>query len=156
MKKLRFIWIGKLKKKFWQDAAQHYWQRLEKYYSLEEICLKDGPAQLEAAERIEAEGQNISKKISPKDLLITLDEKGRTLSSPALANKLQNWLEEPSTSPCFVIGGAFGLSSAIKQKSQFILSLGPLTLPHDLARIVLLEQIYRAATINLGLPYHHC
>ncbi|MFP4429163.1 MAG: 23S rRNA (pseudouridine(1915)-N(3))-methyltransferase RlmH, partial [Desulfovermiculus sp.] len=105
--------------------------------------------------RMQIEAQTILAKTSTQDRLISLDSQGMSLSSPQLAAKLTSWLESPGQNPCFLLGGVDGLATKLIAQSSFVLSLGPLTLPHELARIVLLEQLYRASTIIHNHPYHH-
>ena len=88
-------------------------------------------------------------------MVISLDRKGRLFTSRQLSSALKVWLETPGRTPCFVIGGAYGLSRDVVSRSDLTLSLGPMTLPHELARVVLLEQLYRADAILRNLPYHH-
>jgi len=152
--KIKFIWIGKIKKKFCQEAVDHYWQRLNKYYALEEVCLKP-TATSSSCLQIERETEKIRKKLTSKDYTICLDRQGQKLTSPMLANKLNSWFNTPLTKPCFIIGGAYGLDKRFKEDCSYLLSFGPMTFPHELSRIMLLEQIYRATTINFNHPYHH-
>ncbi|MFW5722135.1 MAG: 23S rRNA (pseudouridine(1915)-N(3))-methyltransferase RlmH [Desulfohalobiaceae bacterium] len=152
---LKFVWIGKLRKRFWLDAAAHYAGRLKHRYRLEEICLKDGSASLRPESRAGQEGADILKRISRQDMVISLDRKGRLFTSRQLSSALSGWVETPGRTPCFVIGGAYGLSRDVVSRSDLTLSLGPMTLPHELARVVLLEQLYRADAILRNLPYHH-
>ncbi|MFO8033406.1 MAG: 23S rRNA (pseudouridine(1915)-N(3))-methyltransferase RlmH [Desulfohalobiaceae bacterium] len=154
-KNLGFIWIGKLKKSFWQEAVQHYWRSLSRYYRLQEVCLKNAPASMGPEQSRQEESKRIQQRLASRDKRIVLDIKGRALSSPELAKMLQLWLQDSERRPCFVLGGSFGLDSAICSRADFLLSLGPITLPHELARVVLLEQLYRASCINLNHPYHH-
>lgn len=153
--RIKLICIGKIKRSYWQDAAADYMHRISKYYALEVSELKDGPKHLSPQERIQVETQAIQAKISSRDMSICLDSRGRTLSSPQMGQKLKAWLEEPGSCPCFILGGAYGLAEQVTAKSSMLLSFGPMTLPHELARIVLLEQLYRASTIIHNHPYHH-
>ena len=153
-KNITFIWIGRLKKDFWQKAAAHYWQRLGNFFKLQEISLKQAPSSLGPAQSAKHESSRIMQKTAYQERIIALDRQGRSCSSKALAQKLQEWTFDEYR-PCFVLGGAYGLDQELCSKAHFVLSLGPMTLPHELARIVLLEQLYRAACINVGHPYHH-
>ncbi|MBN2141251.1 MAG: 23S rRNA (pseudouridine(1915)-N(3))-methyltransferase RlmH [Desulfovibrionaceae bacterium] len=155
MKTLGFIWVGRLKRPFFQAAAEHYLERLARSFDLERTVVKDAPARLGPAEKAAREGRDILARLGPRDMACVLDERGQALSSGALAERLKTWIEDPVRRPCFVLGGAFGLSDEVRQRAGVLLSLGPLTLPHELARVVLLEQIYRASTIIRGAPYHH-
>lgn len=155
MRQVRCVFVGKLKNPAYKDLAAEYAKRLGRYYPVRETCIKDAPGGLSGAERIRREGEAILAEISPRDLLVCLDERGTSMTSPALADKLQTWLEDPAQAPCFVVGGSLGMADAVLKQARVRLSLGPMTLPHELCRVVLLEQIYRAATILRGHPYHH-
>jgi 23S rRNA (pseudouridine1915-N3)-methyltransferase len=155
MKKLKFLWVGKLKKGHWQDAAAYYHKAIKRHYPVTEVIVKDAPGHLETEAKKEWEGKKILEKLDPQDFPVALDEHGATMTSPALAKSLTKWSEDPATAPCFIIGGAFGLSQDVLNKCRFTLSLSPMTFPHELARVLLLEQLYRAASIQKGLPYHH-
>ncbi|MDY7000208.1 MAG: 23S rRNA (pseudouridine(1915)-N(3))-methyltransferase RlmH [Thermodesulfobacteriota bacterium] len=155
MKKIKFLWVGKLKKPFYQEACGHYWNALGHGYGLEETLIKDAPAKLAVPERCAWEGKKILEKLGPGDMAVVLDEREKTLSSMELSAWLKTWIEDPAKSPCFILGGAYGLSKEVLERADFSLSLGPMTFPHELARLILLEQLYRAASILKGSPYHH-
>lgn len=155
MKKLKFLWIGRLKKPFWKEAAGHYLAALGRMHGLEEAVLKDAPGGLAPAEAAAWEGRKVLEKLGPSDFLVCLDERGKAVDSVKLSELLRTWLEDPARTPCLVVGGAHGLSPEVLARADLKLSLGPMTLPHELARVVLLEQLYRAASILRGLPYHH-
>ncbi len=151
-KSLRIISVGALKTPHWKDACTHYSKRLTPWCKIDNRIVKDGDSALPIAQRNLKEGQKIIAAINPKDHLICLDEGGKILSSKQFANLLDK-LE--SRTPCFIIGGAYGLDEAVKKACHTSLSLGPMTLPHELAHVVLLEQLYRAFTILRKIPYHH-
>ncbi|OEU68584.1 MAG: 50S rRNA methyltransferase [Desulfovibrio sp. S3730MH75] len=155
MSKLRFIWVGKLKEPFFKDAAAHYSKKLGRFHKLDETILKDAPGKLPSEDKVLREGKSIITKIRPSDMVICLDETGIELTSVQLSKKLQIWTEDPNLTPCFIIGGPFGLSDEVKNVARDQLSLSKMTLPHELARTMLLEQLYRAASILRGSPYHH-
>ncbi|XPV76215.1 MAG: 23S rRNA (pseudouridine(1915)-N(3))-methyltransferase RlmH [Desulfovibrio sp.] len=155
MNQIRFLWVGKLKEKFFAQACEHYTKKLSRFHKLEETIVKDAPSKLPPEQKSQKECEAILGKITPKDMLICLDETGKEMTSRELAKELQKWIDSPNTRPCFVIGGPFGLSDEIKKKCKVMISLSQMTLPHELARTTLLEQLYRAASINKGLPYHH-
>jgi len=152
---IKIISIGKIRKSYWREAAATYVQRIGRFCSLNIVELKDGPKHLPSKERMQVEAQAIRAKASSQDILICLDSQGRSLASPQLASRVTSWLDSPGRTPCFVLGGAYGLSQQLIEQSSYLLSLGPMTLPHELARIVLLEQLYRALTIIHHHPYHH-
>jgi 23S rRNA (pseudouridine1915-N3)-methyltransferase len=117
--------------------------------------VRDAPAGLAPAEAMAVEGRRILDKAGPADFLVVLDEGGEALRSVDLAQRLRAWTEAPATVPCFVVGGAHGLGAEVLAAARVRLALGPMTLPHELARVLLLEQLYRAASILRQLPYHH-
>lgn len=153
MKKLRIICIGKLKTDCWKAAAALYIRRLNKWRAIELLELKDVEAP--PGERSTLESKNILQRLETRDCAIALDEHGTSWSSSQLATFLKSTDERAVKRPTFIIGGPFGLSKELLQKCQICLSLSQMTLPHELARVVLLEQIYRAETIITGIPYHH-
>jgi 23S rRNA (pseudouridine1915-N3)-methyltransferase len=154
MKTIRILAVGRLKTPFWLAASQHYQGRLAHSFRLEEILVKDAPAGASPQERRETEARRLSGAIRPGDIRICLDERGTARTSEAFAAFLQGLFHSGRT-PCFLLGGPFGLADSLKTRSDHLLSLGPLTLPHELARVVLLEQIYRARTILDKTGYHH-
>ena len=155
MNQIKFLWVGKLKEKFFSQACDHYQKKLSRFHKTEEVIIKDAGGKLPSVKKSEDECSRILGKVTPKDMLICLDETGKELTSRELAKELQKWIDMPNVRPCFVIGGPFGLSDEIKSKCKVMISLSRMTLPHELARTMLLEQLYRAASINKGLPYHH-
>lgn len=155
MKDLKCIFVGKLKEPWAKSACEHYAGAVKRFQQIEQVAVKDAPGSLPEKERRKQEGERILDKIEASDFVIALDEHGRSMASKKLASKLQAWIEDPGRRPCFVVGGAFGLSKAVLERSDFTMSFGPMTLPHELARVVLLEQLYRAHSILRGSPYHH-
>ncbi len=158
MANLRIICVGRLKKPFWKQAAQHYLDALSRLLKVELIEVRDAPGAMTPAERPAFEGALVLDRLGPGDLPVCLDQHGRKASSEELAGLLGSWLDDPALTPCLVVGGAFGLPPEVLRpagRRSDRLSLGPMTLPHELARVVLLEQVYRAASILRGLPYHH-
>lgn len=155
MQGVKCMYFGKLKNDWAKKACDHYARAFRRFHRLDEAILKDAPGSLDQDDRRKDEGQRLLQKIGPGDRLIALDEGGKGLSSTDLAKHLQRWIEDPGKTPCFAIGGAFGFSTEVLDRADFTLSLGPMTLPHELARVVLLEQLYRAASILKGAPYHH-
>lgn len=154
MKRLRILAVGRLKTPCWLAAAAYYQQRLHKSLRLEESLVKDADPGLPLEARKRQEGERLRKQARPGEMRICLDENGRGLTSPEFAALLGRAWDRGRT-PCFIIGGAYGLDAATLEAAELRLSLGPLTLPHELARIVLLEQLYRAENILAGTGYHH-
>lgn len=153
------ICIGKLKEKYWTAAIDEYSKRLKGYCSLDIIELKEarlpdkaGPAEELAVK--EAEGEEILKKIKDNQYVITLEVKGKMLSSEKLAEKIDALGLEGNSNVVFVIGGSLGLSAAVSKRANFKLSFSEMTFPHQMMRVILLEQVYRAFKINRNEAYH--
>lgn len=153
------ICIGKLKEKYWTAAIDEYSKRLKGYCSLDIIELKEarlpdkaGPAEELAVK--EAEGEEILKKIKDNQYVITLEVKGKMLSSEKLAEKMDALGLEGNSNVVFVIGGSLGLSAAVSKRANFKLSFSEMTFPHQMMRVILLEQVYRAFKINRNEAYH--
>lgn len=149
---IKIITVGNLKEKYLKDALEEYKKRISRYTNIEIIEVND-EGHVEQEKAIKIEGQKILKYISNKDYLITLEIEGKQLSSEEFATKIDNILIENSNIT-FVIGGSYGLSDEIKQKSNLHLSFSKMTFPHQLFRILLLEQIYRCYKINNNESYH--
>ncbi len=149
---IKLITVGQIKEKYLKDAIEEYKKRISKYTNIEIIEVKDeGLVEEEKAKKKEAE--KIIKYISDKDYLITLEIEGNQMTSIDFAKKLDNILIENSNI-VFIIGGSYGLSDDIKNKAKLHLSFSKMTFPHQLFRVLLLEQIYRAYKINNNESYH--
>lgn len=155
MKKIRILAVGKIKTAYWQAAIEQYQKRLRHSFHIEEKIVRDAAPGLLPEARIQEEGTRLLAALAPEDLVICLDERGKQFTSPDFARQLSVFWENATKAPCFVIGGAFGLSQALRDKATLLLSLGAATLPHELARVVLWEQLYRADCLLKGRPYHH-
>lgn len=155
---ITLICVGKLKEKYLKDALQEYAKRLSRFAKLEIIELSDrkipeNASQKEEAAVLEAEGADIISKIKTNSYVITLCIEGKELSSTEFAEKMQE-ISFTTGNIVFIIGGSLGLSEAVKSASKLRLSFGKITLPHQLMRVVLLEQIYRTFKINNNETYH--
>ena len=155
---IRIVCVGKLKEKYWDAACAEYLKRLGGYCSPSIIEVKDSrlPANAsEADERnvIEKEGKDILSRIDSSDYVIALAIKGKELSSEDIARRIAD-VSFNYSRVVFVIGGSLGLSDDVLKRADMQLSFGKITLPHQLARVVALEQIYRAFKINAGEAYH--
>lgn len=146
---MKIICIGKVKEKYFQYAIKEYEKRISKYIKLEIIELPDYDYNKEKT--IYEEGKNIISKISDKDFVVTLEIGGKELSSVELSNFIDKNISKNIT---FIIGGSFGLSNDIIKRSNFHLSFSKQTFPHQLFRIILLEQIYRSFKIINNEAYH--
>jgi 23S rRNA (pseudouridine1915-N3)-methyltransferase len=144
--KLKLISVGRDRSNLFEPAVQEYATRLKRQHDFELVELKEQPTR-------EQEGAAIVQKLSPRDVLVCLDERGKVLSSPELAEKIGRWRDE-GRDVVFAIGGDEGHSEEVRQRAQLVWSLSRLVLPHRLARVVVTEQLYRAFTILRGEPYH--
>ena len=149
---IKIITVGSIKEKYLKDAIEEYTKRLSKYTNIEIIEVKD-EGLVEPKKAIILEEEKILKHISDKDYIITLEIEGRQLSSEEFADKLDR-IQLESSNITFIIGGSYGLSQNIKDKSRLHLSFSKMTFPHQLFRVLLLEQIYRAFKINNNESYH--
>ncbi len=156
---IKLIAVGKVKEKFHRAALAEYAKRLSRFCKLQQIELADerAPEKLSPAEMAQVkrrEGQRILQKIGAGDYVISLEIDGQQLTSEDFAKKLDDLAIAGRSQICLVIGGSLGLSREVRQRSDYALSFGHMTLPHQLIRVVLLEQVYRAFKINRGQPYH--
>ncbi len=157
--RIRILCIGKLKERFYKDACAEFCKRLSRYGQVEIIELADekAPEQLSEAQKAQvkaAEGSRMLAKLNEGELVVALDIAGEQLSSPQLADRIQGWLDGGQNRLCFLIGGSLGLGPEILSRADCRISFGPPTFSHQLFRVMLLEQIYRACKINAGEPYH--
>lgn len=145
--------VGKLKEKYWREAEAEYIKRLQASASLSVEEVADEPG--EQAERVKvAEASRVLSKIRERDLVIALDARGKKFTSPAFAEQLSELQKSGAGRYVFVIGGSHGLSPDVLNRANLILSFSDFTFPHQLMRIILLEQLYRAFRIQSGAPYH--
>ena len=159
MQKVTLICVGKLKEKFYAQATAEYAKRLSRFCKLEivelpESRLSDSPSPAEISQALTAEAALIEAKLPKGSALVAMCIEGEELSSPQLAEKMRQFAVSGVSNLTFLIGGSVGLSPAIKAQADFRLSMSPMTFPHHLARVMLLEQIYRAYQINAGTKYH--
>ena len=143
---IKIICIGKIKEKYLREAIEDYVKRIKKYTNFEIIELKDENDQ-DIKKAIKVEGENILKYVNTKDYIITLEVKGEQLSSEKFAEKITK-INIDYSNICFIIGGSNGLSEDVLKKKKFSLSFSKMTFPHQLFRVILLEQIYRAYKIK--------
>ena len=140
--KLKVAWVGKTREPAIQTLCEEYLKRLRRYVEAEGISLRDEGAMLQLGSRL------------PRHTLVLLDERGKQFSSQELAKFLGDYQDRNSQPLLFGVGPADGFSEEARKSAQLVLSLGRMTLAHELARVVLLEQLYRAFTILKGHPYH--
>ena len=156
---ITLICMGKLKEKFYLSAAAEYEKRLKGYCNfhlveLPEVRLPDDPSPAEISAGLDKESEMIMTKIPKGSWFCIFTPEGKLLSSPDLANKIKDVKLSGKSSACFLIGSSFGISPKIKQLADFKLSMSPMTFPHHLARIMVMEQLYRAEAIQAGSKYH--
>ena len=156
---VKLICVGKMREKFYTEAFAEYAKRLQSYCRLElvelpEQRLGDRPSQREIEAALEREGQEILKNVPPDAYLAALCVEGGQMPSEGIAELIA--ARENSGKPrlCFVIGGSFGLSPSVKARADLRLSMSKMTFPHHLARVMLIEQLYRGFKINEGSQYH--
>ena len=157
--KVKIIAIGKLKEKYLKDGIAEYGKRMSRFAKFEIVELADEktPDNASAAQNqqiMEKEGERILAKISERDYVIVLAIEGKQLSSAAFSKVIADAILRGYSDIVFVIGGSLGLADKVKKRANLRLSFGLLTLPHQLMRLVLSEQIYRAFMIQQGSPYH--
>ncbi len=145
--------VGRLSEPFLRDACAEYVKRLSRYCQVSVLEVADQPDELGAPRALKLEGEALLKQIRPDDLVITLEIAGDMLTSEALAEKLDAWFGSEKR-VVFVIGGSNGLSAEVLSRASHRVSLSRMTLTHGFARVLLLEQIYRACKINAGEKYH--
>lgn len=157
--KITIIAVGKLKEKYWKQAIAEYEKRLTAYTKVEIIEVPDEKAPENMSDKEieqvkEKEGQRILAKIKPQSTVITLEIQGKMLSSEGLAKELDQRMTQGASDFTFIIGGSNGLHQDVMKRSNFALSFSKMTFPHQMMRVVLLEQVYRAFKINRGEAYH--
>jgi 23S rRNA (pseudouridine1915-N3)-methyltransferase len=152
--KLRFVWVGKTKRSPVKQLIQDYLNRIGKFGAVEVTEIRDRDDVGGDARRIiEKEGDDILSRIASAAYLVALDERGRELDSIKLAELIEKHRLIGTRQITFVMGGHFGLSNAVRDRADLVLAMSRMTLTHDLTRVLLLEQVYRAFTIIHDLPY---
>lgn len=156
---IKIITVGKLKEKYWKAALDEYLKRLGSYGKVQviEVSEEKAPANSSLADEAkirEEEGRRILGKINQGDYVITLEVGGKSLSSEELAEKIDSLLLSGRSKIAMIIGGSTGLGGNILKRSDFPLSFSKMTFPHQMMRVILLEQIYRSCKINKGETYH--
>ena len=157
--KIKVVTVGKLKEKYLKDGIAEYSKRISRFAKLEMIELADEKTPDKASESenqkiLEIEGQRILSKVGDRDFVIVLAIEGKTFSSEEFSKQLEEASIKGFSTLTFIIGGSLGLSSSVKNRANLSVSFGRLTLPDQLMRLVLVEQSYRASTIQQGSPYH--
>ena len=159
MQRVTVLCVGKLKEKFYIDAAAEYVKRLQRHCKLElielpEQRLPDDPSPAEIQKALRTEGDAIRERLPKGGAVIALCIEGRSCSSEELSRRMAEFGVQGKTQLTFLIGGSVGLDEDLKRQADWRLSMSPMTFPHHMARIMLLEQIYRAYQIADGTKYH--
>ena len=159
MQRVTILCVGKLKEKFYIDAAAEYVKRLQRHCKLElielpEQRLPDDPSPAEIQKALRAEGDAIRERLPKGGAVIALCIEGKPCSSEELSRRMAEFGVQGKTQLTFLIGGSVGLDEDLKRQADWRLSMSPMTFPHHMARIMLLEQIYRAYQIAGGAKYH--
>ena len=157
--KIKLVTVGKLKEKYLKDGIAEYAKRLKHFTKFELIELSDEKtpdkaSYLENQQILEKEGNRILSKITDKEFVIALAIEGQQFPSEEFSKILSDITIRGISNITFVIGGSLGLSNTVKKRANLLMSFGKLTLPHQMMRLVLVEQIYRAFMIQQGSPYH--
>ena len=159
MRSVTLLTVGKLKESFYRQACDEYVKRLGAFCKLNVIELPEerlpqNPSQAQIDAALEKEAAAVRAKLPAGAVLAALCVEGKLLSSEDLAGQMARWAGSGKSSVVFLIGSSFGLSPTLKAQADLRLSMSPMTFPHHLARVMVLEQIYRAVQINAGSPYH--
>ena len=156
---IKIVCVGKLKEKYFKDGIAEYVKRMSRFAKVKIVQVPDekapeklSPAEMEQVKEIE--GQRILDKIKDKEYVYVTAIKGKERTSEAFAKELSNLTTYGHSDITFVIGGSLGTSDAVNKRADDLISFGKFTMPHQLMRLVLIEQIYRAFMINSGSPYH--
>ncbi|WP_315374596.1 23S rRNA (pseudouridine(1915)-N(3))-methyltransferase RlmH [uncultured Selenomonas sp.] len=157
--KIRIVAVGKLKEKYLREGVAEYEKRLAPFASVElretrEEYMAENPSEAQRQQTLAKEGERLLRLVPEKSFLIVLDVKGKLLSSEALAKELASLALQGQSDLTFLIGGAFGLSQAVRERADLRISFSPMTFTHQMVRLLLYEQIYRAFKINRGEKYH--
>ena len=149
---IKIITVGSIKEKYLKDAIEEYQKPLKKYTDLEIVEIKD-EGLLPAKQAMEKEAEKINKHINEKEYIITLEIEGKELTSEELSKKIED-IMIINSNITFIIGGSYGIDKSIKDKAKYHLSFSKMTFPHQLFRVLLLEQIYRSFKIMNNESYH--
>ena len=154
--KFRLVCVGRLSEAWLRDGAEEYLKRLQRHFNIEVVELKEEQgSQKDVTGLLRREGSRILDRIPVDAQVIVLDERGRQFGSEDLAARLQEEMLHGGRDWCLVIGGPYGLDPEVRKRADLLLSLSKMTLTHQMARVLLLEQLYRCGTIIRNEPYHN-
>lgn len=154
--KIKTIFVGKLQDRYLKEGIDTYLGRISRYAQVDLIEVEDDAVTVKAdhSRAKEREAERILKRVSPDSVLVALDEKGKGMTSPDIAGFIQKLRDSGTKEISFAVGGSLGLGEKVRERADLVLSLSQMTFTHQMVRIILLEQIYRAFTIIKGEPYH--
>ena len=153
--KIVVLSVGRIRQQFVVQGEAEYLQRIKGSFQVELVELgMESPESMSPAEVQAREAETVLKKTKQYDYLIVLDERGKAMTSKGLSDLIQARMNSGIKSFCFVIGGAYGFAEKVRQEADLILSLSALTFPHQVTRLLLVEQLYRAHTLIKGISYH--
>ncbi len=155
--KLLLIGVGRIKKGYIREGVEDYLKRIKRYSSLEVLDIKEEKTVhgMPLSDVLKREANRVLAKVGKGDFVVALNDRGRSYTSKGLAELIERLLTGEKKRVCFIVGGAYGLHPSIIERADLTLSISPMTLPHEIARLVMVEQIYRAFTILKGEPYSH-
>lgn len=149
---ITIVAVGKKHESWIQDGLERYQKRLKKPFDVKWVLLPHSAKNGQAARKTESEA--ILSRLPERDFVVLLDETGVLYDSPTLARQVESVFSQ-GASITFVIGGAYGVNEAVRERAHIVWSLSPLVFPHQLVRLILIEQLYRTQEIIRGTPYHH-
>ena len=152
-REILIVWVGRNQRDDWEALCSRYRERIGHFTSIRDVPVRiraEGPESV----RVQAEGEALMAALPERCWTVALDRKGRRTGSRDLADQLTRWRDEWPHSVAFLLGSDLGLSAELKASARQVLSLGDMTLPHQLARLVLYEQVYRGLSIGAGIKYH--
>ena len=159
MLKIKIVAVGKIRENYLHTGISKFKERLRPYVNLEEIEVTPGKTprkvkQSDIEKCLQQEGELILNALAKDEYCVVLDREGKLMTSRGLARSIQNLQKKGQSRICFIIGGAFGLDKEVIKRGDYVLSFSPLTFTHEMMRLILLEQVYRAFKIIRGEPYH--
>lgn len=149
-----YIFLGQTSESYLHQGIVDFQKRLSRYSQIRIKIVRERKGKLADAVRIETEGRDLLEQVEPRSLLVALDRTGRQLDSEMLAGLFRQWQDQNRRTVSFVIGGSLGLSTEVLTTADCVLSLSTMTFTHEMARLILMEQVYRAFTILAGTKYH--
>lgn len=152
--KVRLLLVGRSERGLVAEGVEHYLGRLVRELPVEQVVLAVA-GKGEPAYQRRVESERILAALKPGEKVVVLDERGKMLTSPQFAERLGTWRDQGVRQVAFVIGGAYGMTDAVRDRADLVLALSAMTFPHQLVRVLFAEQLYRAASILQGSPYHH-